>query len=52
MLPGSEVRSEGGPPENNEEMNGKKLVKSKASFVIFRRAVVGVEMVIEVDRGF
>ena len=33
-------------------MNGKKLAKSEASFVVFRRAKVGVAAVIQVGRGF
>ena len=44
MLPGTEVRSESGPPENNGEVNGKKLAKSRASLVVFRQVVDTVQI--------
>ena len=44
-LPGAEVRSERGPPENNREINGKKLVQSGAGFVVLSRPRLGLRWI-------
>ena len=37
--------SENSPPENNIEINGKKLVQSKASFVVLSRPGLGLRWI-------